>query len=96
MLRHPETQKKAQEEIDRVVGKRRLPDFSDRELLPMVECVMQETFRLYHPIPLGALSRMSTLDSPLIGTLGVPHRSREDDVYNGMFIPKGSRVHANV
>ncbi|KAJ7691367.1 cytochrome P450 [Mycena rosella] len=27
--------------------------------------------------------------------LGIPHRSLEDDVYNGMFIPKGSTVIAN-
>ncbi|KDR72342.1 hypothetical protein GALMADRAFT_769658 [Galerina marginata CBS 339.88] len=26
---------------------------------------------------------------------GVPHRSMEDDVYNGMFIPKGSIIVAN-
>ncbi|KAF9018169.1 cytochrome P450 [Hymenopellis radicata] len=28
--------------------------------------------------------------------MGMPHRSLEDDVYNGMFIPKGSVVFANV
>ncbi len=28
--------------------------------------------------------------------MGVPHRSVADDVYRGMFIPKGSVVFANV
>ncbi|OHW89813.1 cytochrome p450 [Colletotrichum incanum] len=30
-----------------------------------------------------------------VSPIGVPHRSLEDDVYNGMFIPKGSIVYAN-
>lgn len=55
MLLHPDAQKMAQEEIDRVVGRSRLPDFSDRESLSVVECVMQETFRWQPPVPLGIL-----------------------------------------
>lgn len=53
MLLNPEAQEKAQKEIDGVIGTTRLPDFSDRESLPFVECLMQETFRCYHPFPLG-------------------------------------------
>jgi cytochrome P450 len=30
-----------------------------------------------------------------VSPVGVPHRSLEDDTYNGMFIPKGSFVYAN-
>lgn len=30
-----------------------------------------------------------------LSPLGVPHKSLEDDVYNGMLIPKGSVVYAN-
>ncbi len=45
MLLHPEVQRKAQEELDRVVGRGRLPDFSDRESLPYLQCVMYETLR---------------------------------------------------
>ena len=26
---------------------------------------------------------------------GLPHLSEKDDVYNGMFIPKGTNIHAN-
>lgn len=32
MLLHPEVQKKAQEELDRVIGRDRLPELSDREV----------------------------------------------------------------
>ena len=28
--------------------------------------------------------------------MGIPHRSLQDDVYNGMFIPAGSIVFANI
>lgn len=52
MVLHPEVQIKAQEEIDRVVGDSRLPDFSDREKLPYVEAVFRETFRWRPTVPL--------------------------------------------
>lgn len=45
MLLHPEVQMKAQEEIDRVVGRDRLPEISDRGLMPYLQCVMHETMR---------------------------------------------------
>jgi cytochrome P450 len=49
----PEVQRKAQEEIDRVVGSSRLPTFSDRENLPYVDAIVKEAFR-WHPIsPMG-------------------------------------------
>ncbi|TFY56485.1 hypothetical protein EVJ58_g7613 [Rhodofomes roseus] len=37
--------RKAQAEIDRVVGSERLPTFEDRDSLPYVECVLRECFR---------------------------------------------------
>jgi cytochrome P450 len=45
LVRRPEVLKKAQQEIDRVVGKDRLPAFEDRPDLPYLECVLQETLR---------------------------------------------------
>lgn len=78
MLLHPQVQKKAQEEIDSIIGRDHLPTFEDRERLPYLNFVLQETLR-WGPV------------SPL----GIPHRSLKDDVYKGMFIPKGSFVIAN-
>ena len=46
---HPEVQKRAQGEIDRVVGPDRLPTMSDRLNLPYIEAVVLETLR-WHPI----------------------------------------------
>jgi len=46
MLLHPDCQRRAQEEIDAVVGSDRLPDFNDRDSLPYLECILNETHRL--------------------------------------------------
>ena len=45
MLLNPEAQRRGQQEIDEVVGKGRLPDFSDRDSLPFIECIFRETLR---------------------------------------------------
>lgn len=79
MVLYPDVQKKAQEEIDRVVGADRLPDFDDRPKLPYVEAVMLETMRWRPVVPLG-----------------LPHMTTTDDVYKGMYIPKGATVIPNV
>ena len=46
MLMHPDVQKRAQEELDRVVGTDRLPTLDDRENLPFVNAVIMEVMRL--------------------------------------------------
>ncbi|KAJ7620481.1 cytochrome P450 [Mycena polygramma] len=58
MTLYPECQVKAQKEIDSVVGNLRLPDFGDRESLPFVECILQETFRWNSGVPLGVPHRL--------------------------------------
>ncbi|KAJ3488107.1 hypothetical protein NLI96_g3079 [Meripilus lineatus] len=63
MLLRPHVQRKAQDEIDKVVGKRVIPDLSDREALPFVEAVMQETLRWFPPVPLGNSQRIQALSS---------------------------------
>ncbi|PIL29426.1 cytochrome P450 [Ganoderma sinense ZZ0214-1] len=52
MVKHPEILKKAQAEVDRVVGSERLPTVADRPNLPYVEAVFAEVFRLKAPISL--------------------------------------------
>ncbi|KAG5335807.1 hypothetical protein C0989_000265 [Termitomyces sp. Mn162] len=62
MLVNPEAQRKAQGEIDSVVGRNRLPDFSDRPNLPYVEAVYREVMR-WHPVtPLGLAHSTSADD----------------------------------
>lgn len=45
MTRNPRVLLKAQEEMDRVVGSGRLPDFSDRNSLPYLDAVLEEVYR---------------------------------------------------
>ena len=54
--------KRAQEELDRVVGKRRLPDFSDRENLPYIDAVVKELFRWNPTLPVGIPYRVTQDD----------------------------------
>ncbi|KDQ58243.1 hypothetical protein JAAARDRAFT_35056 [Jaapia argillacea MUCL 33604] len=79
MVLHPEVQKKVQAELDSVIGNSRLPTFADQDSLTYLKYCMQETLRWN---PVSALG-------------GVPHAAQHDDVYEGMFIPKGSVIIAN-
>lgn len=53
MLVYPEVQAKAQAEVDRVVGKSRLPELEDAESMPYVQCVASECLRWLPVLPLG-------------------------------------------
>lgn len=52
MLKFPEVQRRAQEELDRVVGTSRLPTFDDRERLPYVNAICAEVLRSVVPTEL--------------------------------------------
>ena len=56
MVHYPEVQKKAQAEIDTVVGTDRLPMFDDRSRLPYVEALLKEIYRCFVIGPLGVSS----------------------------------------
>ncbi len=45
MSLYPECQLHAQQEIDAHLGGLRLPEIEDRDALPFLECVLQETYR---------------------------------------------------
>ena len=53
MALYPEVQKKAQAEIDAVVGPNRLPDFHDRPSLPYINAVVKESSRWNIVVPFG-------------------------------------------
>jgi len=71
---------KAQEELDRVVGKDRSPCFEDEKDLPYIDAVVKETLRWRPVAVLG----------------GTPHANTQDDYYNGYLIPKGSTILGNL
>jgi len=85
MSLHPEIQRKAQEEIDRVIGHDRLPNAQDRKDLPYVNAIMREVMRLNPVVPLGE-DQCKVLLSLLTCALAFPHRLKEDDVYGGMLL----------
>lgn len=58
MVLCPEIQEKAQREIDQVVGRGRLPTFSDRASLPYISRVVKETLRWMPVTPLGTFFRI--------------------------------------
>jgi len=98
---HPEVQRKAQAEIDRVIGGDRFPTLADQPSLPYVEALVKEVFRWNPVAPLGKFTvlrasgvpqeRLTGVDPP-----GVPHVAAADDVYEGYLIPKGATVISNI
>lgn len=76
----PEVQQKAQEELDRVVGHDRYPDWSDEASLPYISALISETLRWRTVTILG----------------GIPHSPIRDDEYNGYFIPKDTAITGNL
>ncbi|KAJ2932181.1 hypothetical protein H1R20_g4891, partial [Candolleomyces eurysporus] len=52
MMVNPEAQRKAQAEVDSVVGSERLPSITDRSSMPYVRSVLTEVLRWNPPVPL--------------------------------------------
>ncbi len=50
---YPHVQRKAQAELDRVVGEERLPSFDDYQALPYVQAIVLETLRWMPALPMG-------------------------------------------
>ena len=95
MALYPEVQKKAQAEIDAVVGPNRIPNFHDRPSLPYINAVVKESSRWNLVIPLGRPFVIIIVALILTSSEGVPHMSTMDDEYNGFYIPKGSIMIGN-
>ena len=50
---YPQAQRKAQEEIDRVIGNERFPTMADQPDLPYIEALVKEVLRWNPVAPLG-------------------------------------------
>jgi cytochrome P450 len=53
MIAFPEVQRRAQAELDAVVGRDRLPTFDDAHRLPYVRAIIEEVLRWRPNVPLG-------------------------------------------
>lgn len=80
MVLFPDVQRKAQAELDRVVGDRRLPTMADEPKLQYIRGCVKESLRWMPTTILGA----------------VPHAVTRDDEYMGYKIPAGAGVINNV
>ncbi|CZR68062.1 probable cytochrome P450 CYP2 subfamily [Phialocephala subalpina] len=76
----PEALPKAWEELDRVVGPHRSPDFDDEANLVYVKAFVKEVFRWRSVAIIG----------------GQPHAPIQDEIYKGWLIPKNTWVQGNV
>ena len=64
MALNPEIQKKAQAELDAVVGRNRLPDFDDQQNLVYVKALMKEALRWQVVTPFS-VPHMTTHDDEI-------------------------------
>ncbi|KAI0698594.1 cytochrome P450 [Cytidiella melzeri] len=58
MAMHPDIQRKAQEELDTVVGPDRLPTYDDYDSLPYIQAIFMECMRWLPVLPLGVPHRL--------------------------------------
>ena len=62
MVAFPQVQRRAQAELDAVVGCTRLPTFADAPHLPYVRAIIKEVLRWRPPVPLGVLHKATEDD----------------------------------
>jgi cytochrome P450 len=96
IAQHPEIQTKAQKELDRVVGRDRLPNLDDEGNLHYVRSIIKVmyfvsstrliTYNYDH-------QEVERLYNPL--PLGTPHFNTEDFAYRGLLIPKETVIVIN-
>ncbi|PFH46689.1 hypothetical protein AMATHDRAFT_69284 [Amanita thiersii Skay4041] len=73
MVLNPDIQKKAQEEIDAVIGRNRLPTLADRSQLPYVNAIVMEVLRWNSVAPTGVPHR--AIQDGVVGGFFIPKGS---------------------
>ncbi|RDA89032.1 hypothetical protein CP532_0644 [Ophiocordyceps camponoti-leonardi (nom. inval.)] len=66
----PDVQAKAQEELDQVIGTKRLPTMKDREKLPYIDAMVKEIFR-WNPVAPFGIAHLAT-DDVILGDYTIP------------------------
>ena len=92
---YPDVQRKAQEELDLVVGRERLPTVEDERNLPYCHAIIKEVqlYCCYYSIWCHICLQVERRHNPF--WLGTPHVAIEDFVYQGQLIPKGTVIVLN-
>ena len=92
LVLYPQVQRRAQAELDIVIGRDRLPTFDDRPRLPYIEAFCKELLRWQMVTPIGTVWSFPWLPGSVMierRLSGLPHSTNRDDIYKGFFIPKG-------
>jgi hypothetical protein len=95
MLANPDAQRNAQAEIDAVVGKGQLPDFTDEPSLPYTTAIVKEALRWKNVAPVGPSLLLFRSCRRFMWESGIPHFLAVEDEYRGYRIPAGSIVICN-
>ena len=89
MTAYPETQRRAQAELDAVVGRSRIPSFADFEHLPYIRAMVKEALR-WHSVTPFAMPHLAVEDDWYegyfipAGTMCIPnvwHINRDPEIY---------------
>src|SRR5258707_6679363 len=95
MSLYSEVQARAHGEMDQRVGRGRLPSWEDHDSLPYLEALVKEVLR-WNPVgPLGSykfvhMVHMKIGAKSLTSQTGLPHRSTQDQVFEGQSVPEGT------
>ena len=95
MLKHPEVQLRAHEELDRVIKPGHLPMLEDEEFLPYTTAIVKEVLRWKPVAPIGQFPAIPRVYTFIYPNAGMPHYSTMEDRYKSYRIPVGSVVIAN-
>jgi len=82
MAKFPDVQRKAQTEVDRIVGSGRLPTLADRASLPYVEAIYREVLRWRPPQPLNTAH--TTTDADIYDNVEIPKGNTSSHILTGV------------
>ncbi|KAK0469876.1 cytochrome P450 [Desarmillaria tabescens] len=98
LVAFPEAQRKAQEEMNKVVGDQRLPTLDDFADLPYIQAIIKEVC-LPSKLPTGRFPHVPFLWQTHrfrpVAPVAIPHGMLAAEEYRGYMIPKGATIFVN-
>ncbi|KAF8741962.1 cytochrome P450, partial [Rhizoctonia solani] len=96
MLLFPDKQRKAQQELDTVLGPGRMPELHDRDSLVYVGALVMEVLRWHPVLPLGNTLACAVETRADRVHIAIAHVATEDVIHEGYKIPKGTTLLPNI
>ena len=90
MALYPEAQRKAHEELDRVVGVKQMPGMEHFTQLPYLRGILKETLRCKKVGTQKISLTQPGMPTAIAGA--IPHRARATDEFEGHIIPAGATI----